>query len=125
MRSMISLAAGLLAALLLNGCATDPTVRAEQTAKVVTVGATILAAATLSADDFGDRIAPAYTRNAMIRARATSLLNAHRISVAQAEQVLRHTDEARRQLDTARKTRATWRINVAADEQRLAEEAMQ
>ncbi|MCP5340543.1 MAG: hypothetical protein H7A16_10260 [Sinobacteraceae bacterium] len=125
MRNMISMTIGVLAAILVSACASDPNVRADQTAKVARVTATVIAAATLSADDFGDRLAPVYTRNAMIRARATRALDAGRITVAQAEHVLRHTDRARQMLDDARKTRGVWRINVAADEQRKAEEAMQ
>ena len=63
----------------------------------------LYAAATLAqAGTVDERLAPAYTSNAMARQRATRLLSERRIDTATARAVLARTDGARTALDAAR-----------------------
>lgn len=119
MRILIAIAA----ALTLAACAT-PAPAPPATLAPAPGRAAVVAAATLSWGPFEDLLAPAYTRNAVVRQRAARALDAGRISVEQARQVLHHTDAARADLDAARESRARWRIDRAHDEMWRAEEAM-
>lgn len=114
-----------LAALLLGACATQPT--AQQIATDLSPAAATSAsygAATLSWGPLEDELAPAYTRNAMIRHRAARAVTRGEITRAQAIAVLRFTDEARESLDIARERRVHWRIERAHYAMDQAEEAM-
>jgi hypothetical protein len=91
----------LLAALALTACAGTP-------AQIATTAQTgLYAAATLArAGTIDEQLAPAYTRNAMVRQRAARQLDAGHIDIATARAVLTHTDAARTALDTARASAA-------------------
>lgn len=54
------------------------------------------------AETFSDKLAAGYSLNAQVRATAAELLKIKKISVADAEQVLAQTDNARAGLDVAR-----------------------
>jgi len=87
-----------LAALALTACAG---MIPQQIAGTASSG--LYAAATIAqAGTVDERLAPAYTSNAMARQRATRLLSERRIDTATARAVLARTDAARTALDAAR-----------------------
>lgn len=54
------------------------------------------------AETFSEKLAAGYSLNSQVRATATELLKAKKISVSDAEQVLEQTNNARAGLDVAR-----------------------
>lgn len=85
------------AALALSACAMTPQQLAGTASSGLYAAATIAQAGTVD-----ERLAPAYTSNAMTRQRATRLLSERRIDTATARAVLTRTDAARTALDAAR-----------------------
>ena len=89
----------LLLAATLTACATQttaPLISAAPVARGVQFFGTLA-----PLGSFEWQIAPAYTRNAALRHRAAALLDARRITIEQAREVLTHTDRARMALDAA------------------------
>lgn len=88
----------LLAALALSACAgMTPAQIAGSTQAGLYAAATIARVGTVD-----EQLAPAYTRNALVRQRAARALETGRIDVGTARTVLGYTDAARRALDAAR-----------------------
>lgn len=117
-RTQLSL---VIAALALAACATAP--EAPLPAARGLSGS--YAAATLSWSPLEDALAPAYTRNAMLRERAARALTRGQITKARAIAVLEHTDRARAALDDARARRDLAPLTAARAAQDQAEEALQ
>lgn len=96
----------VLVSMLLFGCATTQPAPATPLA-AVPAGTSIVGFGTLASwGSFEMAMAPAYTRNALVRHRATRALQNHAITSAQAERLLGLTDKVRAWLDKAREATA-------------------
>lgn len=69
-----------------------------------------------AADTFSERLAAAYSLNSQVRATATELLNAKKISSADGQHVMDQTNNARAGLDVARELS---KINLEAADGKL------
>lgn len=115
----------LLAALALSACAgMTPAQIAGSTQAGLYAAATIARVGTVD-----EQLAPAYTRNALVRQRAARALETGRIDVGTARAVLAQTDAARAALDAARSSTApalaTAHLTVARHHIAAAEKLME
>lgn len=99
----------ILAALAVSACAgMTPAQVAGNTSSGLYAAATLARAGTVD-----EQLAPAYTRNALVRQRAARALDAGRIDVGTARTVLGYTDAARRALDAGHLATAQRAMSAA------------